>query len=494
MLKFSRKNLLIIGLAALFLCAMASGAWAKTYSNILVFGDSLSDVNNMHTITQGQQPVRYSDDKVWIEFLAEKMGLEDKLINKAYGGAKTTGHLNEQFNNFGFQEQINAYTSKNTIDPNALVAIWIGGNDLNTHLPIISYNTAQDASNPANNGPWVKEAIAAIQKQWIESGKDPSELPAYLGSDEGKAKIAEMVNGKIQIYLRDEIVLNIVHGIQALERSGAKNFLILNIPDLGKTPQAIETARIAASGAIAQADQADQVMSPEQVAGIIKETLGNISKLTAAFNDVTMIALQNLFSSLGPNAKYQYYSAFKFMNQAIAQADETSFPMNKNEKYSPEKIAEQLFESKTTNFGELKIWEIIIGAATNKLPSNFYNDYQTSWLKLEGNVEPPALPVIKAQSPATPNTGVAADYIFFDTIHPTSKAHKELAKDVLARMQASKLPAPPEAVKVDSEIAGSPCFIDSAAAANHNTFMIFMGLMAGLGMLMIIIRKNHNRG
>ncbi|TYT73946.1 SGNH/GDSL hydrolase family protein [Desulfobotulus mexicanus] len=483
MLKFSRKNLLIIGLAALFLCAMASGAWAKTYSNILVFGDSLSDVNNMNTVTEGAAPPRFSDGKVWIEFLAEKIGLEDKLINKAYGGAKTTGHLNEQFNSFGFKEQIKAYASNNRIDPNALLAIWIGGNDLNAHLPIISYNTAQDASNPANNGPWVKEAIAAIQKQWIESGKEPGELPAYLGSDEGKAKITEMVNGKIQMYLRDEIVLNIVHGIQALERSGAKNFLILNIPDLGKTPQAIETARIAASGAIAQAAQAGKTMSQEQVAGIIKETLGNISKLTAAFNDVTMIALQNLFSAMGPNAEYNYYNAFKFMNQAIAQADETSFPMNQSQKYAPETIAEQLLANNA--------WQMVIESAMGS-PIE-YPDYQTSWLKLKGSVVPPALPKIEAQTPPNPNPGEAANYIFFDTIHPTSKAHELLAKDVLAKMQASKLPAPATPAKVDSEIAGSPCFID-AAATSQNTFMIFMGLMAGLGMMMIIIRKNHNKG
>lgn len=69
------------------------------FDSISVFGDSFSDVGNIHTLSNGTQPGvwsysgRYSDGRVWVEYIQQFFGLPQLLpslgggTNYAYGGA-----------------------------------------------------------------------------------------------------------------------------------------------------------------------------------------------------------------------------------------------------------------------------------------------------------------------------------------------------------------------------------------------------------------------
>ena len=65
-------------LAAILFASVASVAWAGPYTNLVVFGDSLSDVGNVWIITNHADPPpnsgydqgRYSNGPLWVEDLA----------------------------------------------------------------------------------------------------------------------------------------------------------------------------------------------------------------------------------------------------------------------------------------------------------------------------------------------------------------------------------------------------------------------------------------
>ncbi|MBN3883949.1 MULTISPECIES: SGNH/GDSL hydrolase family protein [unclassified Nostoc] len=111
---------------------------AKNYDNIYVFGDSFSDTGNVFNATNGIIPPsptysngRFSNGPIWIDYLASDLGLTLNLKNNfAFGGA-TTGAENIGLPGLpGLQQEINSFVSANkAADPNALYIIWAGTND-----------------------------------------------------------------------------------------------------------------------------------------------------------------------------------------------------------------------------------------------------------------------------------------------------------------------------------------------------------------------------
>ena len=132
---------------AIFVWATAcGGAAAGPYTDLVVFGDSLSDVGNTSASTIGFQPGsgyfngRFSNGPVYAERLAEGLGLgpltrsETGGGNFAYGGAETDGPG-------GFTglfldslvEQVDEYVDRVATappDPETLFVVFIGANDL----------------------------------------------------------------------------------------------------------------------------------------------------------------------------------------------------------------------------------------------------------------------------------------------------------------------------------------------------------------------------
>lgn len=210
-------------------------ATATSFSRLYGFGDSLSDPGNIYNVTNFARwfdssiPVipssppyyegRFSNGPIWVDYLAEDLGLTltpstdlsvflpnlpipspiaitptgdigvsfffkgktaNQSVNFAFGGAQTgftgTGELGDRIP--GVLTQVAGFTNdlgNQLADPNALYIVWAGANDYQTVEP----------ENP------------------------------------------------------QESVGNLATAITSLFDVGARNFLVPNLPDLGRTPQAL---------------------------------------------------------------------------------------------------------------------------------------------------------------------------------------------------------------------------------------------------------------
>ncbi|MGM9483238.1 SGNH/GDSL hydrolase family protein [Roseateles sp. NT4] len=204
-------------LAGIGLCAAAFAASATgPYSNLVVFGDSLSDSgNNAILLTQalgGLPPVdiqgdgyyskipsvagTYSNGAVWTQYFAQSLGLPlaPSLAggtNFAFGGAQTgiDGTETPQGFPFSMKTQLGMYfnATHGAADPNALYVVAGGGNN-------------------------IREALEAIGR-----GADPN------------ATAAATVAG----YAADMAGI-----VGNLKLAGAQHVLVLNTPNFGLTPLA----------------------------------------------------------------------------------------------------------------------------------------------------------------------------------------------------------------------------------------------------------------
>jgi len=134
-----KKWLLTIGLALIiFIMVVLTKFMDKTYpiTELYVFGDSLSDVGMVFRATGGIHPPketyfqgRYSNGRVWIEYLAECLHLSSKQTNNfAYGGA-TTGSVDNSYVP-SLLNQVQSFTQTHQqTNSNALYVLWAGAND-----------------------------------------------------------------------------------------------------------------------------------------------------------------------------------------------------------------------------------------------------------------------------------------------------------------------------------------------------------------------------
>ena len=180
-------------------------AEASSFTKLNVFGDSLVETGNLFNAT-GLPPSppyfkgRFANDEIWVDTLAKKFNLNPILssklelgvttipnqgINFAFSGA-TTGASNTGSDLFpGLQQQIDSFRNLTAIAPadaNALNIIWAGANDY-------------------------LQAFSAPDRLTVP----PAELPEQATNNLSKA-------------------------VRSLYEVGAKNFLVVNLPDLGETP------------------------------------------------------------------------------------------------------------------------------------------------------------------------------------------------------------------------------------------------------------------
>jgi thermolabile hemolysin len=130
-------------LVVVTLFGITSVASAGPYSQLIVFGDSLSDVGNIAASSFGIYPGpyywndRFSNGPVYVESLDTGLGLPPIARSTAggndfaYGGAQTsgTGGLNGIFIK-DLDEQVTQFLSTRSADPNALYLVFAGANDL----------------------------------------------------------------------------------------------------------------------------------------------------------------------------------------------------------------------------------------------------------------------------------------------------------------------------------------------------------------------------
>jgi phospholipase/lecithinase/hemolysin len=118
-------------------------AAAGPFSDLIVFGDSLSDVGNVAQASFDIYPGRYyyndrfSNGPVWVESLSLELGLGSLQrstaggANFAYGGAQTTGTggLEGLFIR-DIDEQVTQFLTTRAVDAGALFVVFAGSNDL----------------------------------------------------------------------------------------------------------------------------------------------------------------------------------------------------------------------------------------------------------------------------------------------------------------------------------------------------------------------------
>ncbi|HEY9807471.1 MAG TPA: SGNH/GDSL hydrolase family protein [Candidatus Obscuribacterales bacterium] len=186
-----------IAVGSLTLVSQSSTAATLSFNQVYFFGDSLSDPGNAYTASGGAFPPsppyaqRLSNGPVWAEYLAGQLGLSAvpstqisaqnppiQGANFAFAGA-TSGTANTVASPFpALQQQIAQFLGSNLpANPNALFVLWAGAND---YLP------TQSTFHPFN---------------------DPNPP-----------------------------VSNIAKAVIDLEGTGARNILVLNLPDLGTLP------------------------------------------------------------------------------------------------------------------------------------------------------------------------------------------------------------------------------------------------------------------
>ena len=163
MVRIARLRFLLF--AALINCGpmMADCATAGPFFNLVVFGDSLSDVGNVQQSPLVNIPGpyywhgRFSNGPVYAETLTTGLGLP--ALNRstasggtdyAYGGAKTTGTgFPDYFVVQDIDDQVNDYVSHRNAAANTLYVVFAGANDLidgqtNMSVPVGSLQTSME--------------------------------------------------------------------------------------------------------------------------------------------------------------------------------------------------------------------------------------------------------------------------------------------------------------------------------------------------------------
>jgi phospholipase/lecithinase/hemolysin len=197
-----KKQLVVAGFVFISIL-LPLKALATNFSKFFIFGDSLSDTGNVFQVTGGlfmsQNSIpknppyasgRFSNDKIWVEYVGDTLGLTPTLftslknttpkqgINFAFGGSNSgSGNTVVKTPLPGVGEQVELYARslqmlQEKADPNALYVVWGGAND------------------------------------YIFSGETNPSKP----------------------------VENISRAVNILVQSGAKNIMVPNLPDLGKLP------------------------------------------------------------------------------------------------------------------------------------------------------------------------------------------------------------------------------------------------------------------
>ncbi len=173
---------------------------AAGFGTMYSFGDSLSDAGNISLLTLHQLPVasiysdgRFSNGNVWVQDLAQNLHLPAVTpsmsggTDYAYGGAETGASAVHAVNPSDLPSQLAQFEAKVPHpSANALYTVWAGSNDV--------LDIAHSTETPAQQAATVRQAVT-----------------------------------------------NEVGFIDGLISHGARDLVVMNVPDLGKTPY--ETAR-----------------------------------------------------------------------------------------------------------------------------------------------------------------------------------------------------------------------------------------------------------
>lgn len=295
--------------------------FATSYSEIVFLGDSLTDNGNLYAamkVIPKSPPYyegRFSNGPTWAEYLATSLHeqFQTESINNAVGGA--TAILHNPVKGalpYILKEEVNKYLDFHCPKPDSLFVIWIGGND-------------------------------------------------YLDEkhEDGMQLATEVVDG-------------IVNNVKTLIQHGAKNFLMMDLPDLSKIPYS------------------------QQVSDGRAERLYNLSQLHHAKIYDAILQLQRDYSNLS----FTYIDVYHLFNDILDNLDAY------NQKYHTH--------------------------LSNKTDACWQGGYA---LQTEGNIAlDVAMDVGRNAAMGKKPCNSPEQYVFWDQIHPTTTVHYIFAEIVKEKL------------------------------------------------------------
>jgi len=260
-------------LSALILC-FSTLLSAATLNKVVVFGDSLSDNGNLYEYMKHQLPQsppyyegRFTNGPVWIELLVASYfpkAVNDHLLDYAYAGAGVVEDDDEPI--FTLHSELDSFflAHKNKADENYLYVLWIGSNN-------------------------------------------------YLAVPDNVEQSVHDVN------------VGIKKSLQRLVDKGAKHILVVNLPDLGRTPAAREF------------DAADQ-----------------LSKLSSRHN-VVLAENFELLKAANPSVQWLYLDVETSLNEMLTNPSQYGFT----------NVVDTCYESSTDELSSQSVLKIASTVRTN---------------------------------------------------------------------------------------------------------------------------------
>jgi len=212
---------------------------AAPLHNVVVFGDSLSDNGNLYEFMKHQLPPsppyfegRFSNGPVWIEHVVASYFPNDPkthLLDYAFGGAGVSEEEGDDEVLFTLRREVTNYllAHDDKASPDSLFIVWIGSNN---YLAF------------------------------------PSEVEKTL----------------------HDVHEGITHSLQRLVAKGAKHILLVNLPDLGRTPAAIEFGSVDSMTYFAKEHNKALYNTVDEYKQLYPDVEWLYYDLHTAFNDVVL--------------------------------------------------------------------------------------------------------------------------------------------------------------------------------------------------------------
>lgn len=197
----------VLSVTLLVALALPATGAASSYSQLIVFGDDLSDNGNLFA-AKGYPPFpyaqRFSNGPVAVEYLAASLGIP--LLDLAYGGA-TTGPANllnttapELGGNLpGMAQELSTYVASlggGPADPNALYLVMGGHNDV-FNARALNQDPVAALATAAGNMTGIVNALFALGAQYVvvPGMLDLGLMPAFAANPAGGTALTNFYNG-----------------------------------------------------------------------------------------------------------------------------------------------------------------------------------------------------------------------------------------------------------------------------------------------------------
>lgn len=343
--------------------SLASAGEGKPYDSFVFFGDSLSDTGNLYAqIRLPKSPPyfqgRFSNGYVWVDLLVSETP-NISALSYALGGETV---LENSYLPWNLNYSTNLFLSEHPDRKNnsSLFFVWIGAND---YLP-------DEFNDPEN------------------------------ATDDEKRAFTQHVND-----LTQAVIFNIEVQVQKLIDKGGMNFILVNLPDMSKTPYGLTSGK------------------QHLLKSLTDEHNSKLAKMVTKLEKANPSLNIQLFDAYTPSVEFientkeaneKKHMNIQKTNVACWAGGYTFYPRNtQTEKALATKMEAQL------NYSPLKVShpEILANQSLAKLVTHspdLNEAFRISLIAEEG------------LTPCNdPN-----EYVFWDNVHPSAVIHAEIAKEM----------------------------------------------------------------